>query len=179
MGVKSIFFSPSQIDKVFACAEVAELVDALGSGSSGCTPVRVRVSPSAPQESHLMGGFLIANLTKNLGNTQAFLPPQVSAPRADSPHRNIFPEDGAPVEFSCTTELAFPMSQIVLLMILSTGALLFRRLKLALLLNYLFTMYWGYVTIDTYSVLFTSWMGSLQPTLDSEQRLLCWPQLAF
>jgi hypothetical protein len=30
-------------------AEVAELVDALGSGSSGRTPVRVRVSPSAPE----------------------------------------------------------------------------------------------------------------------------------
>ena len=30
------------------CAEVAELVDALGSGSSGGFPVRVRVSPSAP-----------------------------------------------------------------------------------------------------------------------------------
>ena len=29
-------------------AEVAELVDALGSGSSGRTPVRVRVSASAP-----------------------------------------------------------------------------------------------------------------------------------
>ena len=30
-------------------AEVAELVDALGSGSSGSIPVRVRVSPSAPK----------------------------------------------------------------------------------------------------------------------------------
>ena len=49
------------------------------------------------------------------------------------------------MEFSYATELAFPVSQIVLLMILSTGALLFRRLRLALLLNYLFTMYWGYV----------------------------------
>jgi hypothetical protein len=29
-------------------AEVAELVDALGSGSSGCMPVGVRVPPSAP-----------------------------------------------------------------------------------------------------------------------------------
>jgi hypothetical protein len=29
-------------------AEVAELVDALGSGLSGCKPVRVRVPPSAP-----------------------------------------------------------------------------------------------------------------------------------
>jgi hypothetical protein len=29
-------------------AEVAELVDALGSGSSGCTPVMVQVHSSAP-----------------------------------------------------------------------------------------------------------------------------------
>ena len=29
-------------------AEVAELVDALGSGSSGCTPVRVQIPASAP-----------------------------------------------------------------------------------------------------------------------------------
>lgn len=29
-------------------AEVVELVDALDSGSSGCTPVGVRVPPSAP-----------------------------------------------------------------------------------------------------------------------------------
>ena len=33
---------------LFQRAEVAELVDALGSGSSGRMPVRVRVSPSAP-----------------------------------------------------------------------------------------------------------------------------------
>ena len=31
------------------CAEVAELVDALGSGSSARTGVGVRISPSAPQ----------------------------------------------------------------------------------------------------------------------------------
>ena len=31
-------------------AEVAELVDALGSGSSGCISVGVRVSPSAPYQ---------------------------------------------------------------------------------------------------------------------------------
>ena len=35
-------------------AEVAELVDALGSGSSGGSPVRVRVSPSAPQLFNLL-----------------------------------------------------------------------------------------------------------------------------
>ncbi len=33
----------------FVCAEVAELVDALGSGSSPGLRVGVRVSPSAPQ----------------------------------------------------------------------------------------------------------------------------------
>ena len=33
---------------VTAWAEVAELVDALGSGSSGCMPVGVRVPSSAP-----------------------------------------------------------------------------------------------------------------------------------
>ena len=32
----------------FLRAEVAELVDALGSGSSGSTPVRVQISASAP-----------------------------------------------------------------------------------------------------------------------------------
>jgi hypothetical protein len=31
-------------------AEVAELVDALGSGSSGCTPVRVQIPASAPKD---------------------------------------------------------------------------------------------------------------------------------
>jgi hypothetical protein len=31
-------------------AEVAELVDALGSGSSGCTAVRVQIPASAPKE---------------------------------------------------------------------------------------------------------------------------------
>ena len=42
-------------------AEVAELVDALGSGSSGSIPVGVRVSPSAPErqfQAHLQGDAL-------------------------------------------------------------------------------------------------------------------------
>ena len=42
---------------LFQRAEVAELVDALGSGSSGHTPVRVRVSPSAPQLKQLVTHF--------------------------------------------------------------------------------------------------------------------------
>jgi len=43
-----------------------------------------------------------------------------------------------------TMELAVPVTQIALLLFLSTAALLFGRIKLALLVNYLFTLYWGY-----------------------------------
>lgn len=49
------------------------------------------------------------------------------------------------MEFLYSTELAVPLYQIALLLILSTLALLFGRLKLALLINYLFTLYWGYL----------------------------------
>jgi hypothetical protein len=49
------------------------------------------------------------------------------------------------MDFSYTTELAIPVVQIGLLLLLSTGALLFRRIRLALMTNYLFTLYWGYV----------------------------------
>ena len=43
-----------------------------------------------------------------------------------------------------TAELAVPLYQILLLLILSTTALLLGRVKVALLINYLFTLYWGY-----------------------------------
>jgi hypothetical protein len=49
------------------------------------------------------------------------------------------------MEFFHTTELAIPLFQVVLLLVLSTLALLFGRIKLALLFNYLFTLYWGYI----------------------------------
>ena len=42
------------------------------------------------------------------------------------------------------TEVSIPVTQMVLLLLLSTGALFFGKLKLALLINYLFTLYWGY-----------------------------------
>jgi len=44
-----------------------------------------------------------------------------------------------------STELSVPLFQIVLLLLISTLALLFGRVKLALLVNYLFTLYWGYI----------------------------------
>ncbi len=43
-------------------AEVAELVDALGSGSSVCMDMGVRVSPSAPKNKHWERNFNIALL---------------------------------------------------------------------------------------------------------------------
>ncbi|MFH1673112.1 MAG: hypothetical protein ABIF87_06775 [Pseudomonadota bacterium] len=49
------------------------------------------------------------------------------------------------MEFLCQTELAIPLVQVVFLLLFSTLALLFGRVKLALLINYLFTFYWGYV----------------------------------
>jgi hypothetical protein len=44
-----------------------------------------------------------------------------------------------------STQLAVPMFQVILLLILSTLALLMGRLRLALFINYCFTIYWGYV----------------------------------
>jgi len=41
--------------------------------------------------------------------------------------------------------IEIPVIQIVLLLALSTVFLLFRRDKLALLTNYVFVLYWGYV----------------------------------
>ena len=43
-----------------------------------------------------------------------------------------------------TTELSIPMYQVGLLMVLTTLGLLFSRIKLALLINFLFVLYWGY-----------------------------------
>ena len=43
-----------------------------------------------------------------------------------------------------SAELSIPILQIVMLLLLSTVALLFGKVKMALLINYMFTMYWGY-----------------------------------
>jgi hypothetical protein len=48
------------------------------------------------------------------------------------------------MELLSMTEISIPVIQMVLLLLLSTGALFFGKLKLALLINYLFTLYWGY-----------------------------------
>ena len=49
------------------------------------------------------------------------------------------------MEFLSTAEIVIPVYQLMLLLLISTLALLFGRTKLALIINYLFTLYWGYV----------------------------------
>jgi len=49
------------------------------------------------------------------------------------------------MEFLQTTELTVPLIQIMLLLSLSTSILIIGRIRLALLINYLFALYWGYV----------------------------------
>jgi hypothetical protein len=49
------------------------------------------------------------------------------------------------MEVFYSTSFSVPMVQLSLLLLLSTLALLFSRIKLALLINYCFTLYWGYI----------------------------------
>jgi hypothetical protein len=54
------------------------------------------------------------------------------------------------IEFLYSTETFIPIWQIVLLLLFSTMTLLFGRVKLGLLINYLFTLYWGYIANRDY-----------------------------
>ncbi len=49
------------------------------------------------------------------------------------------------LDFFYNTLLTVPLYQVGLLLLISTLALLFGRIKVALLSNYLFTLYWGYI----------------------------------
>ena len=49
------------------------------------------------------------------------------------------------MDLTLTSPIAIPLYEIMLLMLLATLTLLFGRLKLALLINYCFTIYWGYI----------------------------------
>ena len=49
------------------------------------------------------------------------------------------------MDLTYTTPITIPLFEIMLLMLLTTLTLLFGRLKLGLLINYCFTIYWGYV----------------------------------
>jgi len=54
------------------------------------------------------------------------------------------------LEFIETVKFCAPFYQIALLLALSTLALIFANPKIALLINYLFTLYWAYVLDRTY-----------------------------
>lgn len=49
------------------------------------------------------------------------------------------------MEIQASTQLAIPVLQVFSLLVLSTCALLAGRLRLALFINYCFTLYWGYI----------------------------------
>jgi hypothetical protein len=49
------------------------------------------------------------------------------------------------VDFLLNATITIPMVQLILLMLMSTMSLLFGKLKLALLINYLFTLHWAYI----------------------------------
>jgi hypothetical protein len=50
--------------------------------------------------------------------------------------------EGTPMDFFLINTITIPLSQVALLLIAATAALLFGRTKLALLVCYLFTLYW-------------------------------------
>lgn len=49
------------------------------------------------------------------------------------------------LNFFTETTLSIPMIQIILLMLLSTLSLLFGKIRLALLINYIFILNWAYI----------------------------------
>jgi hypothetical protein len=71
------------------------------------------------------------------------MPTNISAARiAGQPIRF---EGDKTMQIITSTQLAVPSLQLVLLLILSTLALLIGRLRLALFINYCFTLYWGFL----------------------------------
>lgn len=49
-------------------------------------------------------------------------------------------DDIKSMEMFFNTDLAIPLNQIILLLLLSTIALLFGKIKIALIINYIFTL---------------------------------------
>jgi hypothetical protein len=49
------------------------------------------------------------------------------------------------MNFFYSMELTIPAYQMAMLLILTTVSLLFGKIRLALIITYLFTLYWGYI----------------------------------
>jgi len=59
------------------------------------------------------------------------------------------------LDFFADTTITIPITQIILFLAISTLTLLFGRAKLALIINYLFILYWGYLcNLELYTDLF-------------------------
>ena len=50
-----------------------------------------------------------------------------------------------PMDIFFNAELSVPLFQILFLLLFSTVSLLFGKVRLALLINYIFTFYWAYI----------------------------------
>jgi hypothetical protein len=68
------------------------------------------------------------------------------AEKGDKDHRSGVQTYGEVpmLEFLMETTLSIPMLQIILLMLISTFSLLFGKIRLALLVNYIFILNWAY-----------------------------------
>jgi hypothetical protein len=49
------------------------------------------------------------------------------------------------MDFFMNTDLSVPVAQILMLLLFSTVAILFGKLRLALIINYVFTLHWAYI----------------------------------
>ena len=49
------------------------------------------------------------------------------------------------LDFLSYVTISIPVGQIILLMFMTTMSLLFGKLKLALIINYIFTLHWAYI----------------------------------
>ena len=56
------------------------------------------------------------------------------------------------MELFYSVEITIPIFQVALLLLISTLALLFGRVKLALLINYVFTLYWGFLANEGFMI---------------------------
>jgi hypothetical protein len=70
------------------------------------------------------------------------------------------------MEFFFTTQLPVPVLQVIALLTLVTAGLLLGRIKLALLITYLFTLYWAYMlngnlfdSLDKLNLFTSSYLG--------------------
>jgi hypothetical protein len=75
------------------------------------------------------------------------------------------------MEFLSTAEIFIPVYQMILLLLVSTLTLLFGRTKLALIINYLFTLYCRVshprLVIKLYLIKRIAWSSSPQPKFSS------------